>query len=63
MRCSSGFKMGTRICEGIFESFLNEGGALVNVHAANNAHQGWNSFEGGDWSIMEEETKMEPDFT
>ena len=28
-----------------FESFLNEGGALVNVHAANNAHQGWNSFE------------------
>jgi len=28
-----------------FEQFLNEGGALVNVHAANNAHKGWIGFE------------------
>ena len=28
-----------------FEKFLNDGGALVNVHAANNAHKGWIGFE------------------
>ena len=28
-----------------FEKFLNDGGALVNVHAANNAHNGWIGFE------------------
>ncbi len=28
-----------------FEKFLNEGGGLVNVHAANNAHNGWKEFE------------------
>jgi hypothetical protein len=28
-----------------FEKFLNDGGALVNVHAANNAHKGWLGFE------------------
>lgn len=28
-----------------FETFLKEGGALVNVHAANNAGRGWEGFE------------------
>lgn len=28
-----------------FDRFLNEGGGLVNVHAANNAHRGWPEFE------------------
>lgn len=28
-----------------FEKFLAEGGGLVNVHAANNAHKGWEGFE------------------
>ena len=35
-----------------FESFLNEGGALDNVHAANNAHRDGTVLR-GDWSIME----------
>ncbi len=28
-----------------FESFIGNGGGLVNVHAANNAHRGWDEFE------------------
>jgi hypothetical protein len=28
-----------------FEAFMSEGGGLVNVHAANNAHSGWAEFE------------------
>ncbi|GIW82212.1 MAG: hypothetical protein KatS3mg105_4019 [Gemmatales bacterium] len=28
-----------------FERFIREGGGLVNVHAANNAHRGWKEFE------------------
>lgn len=28
-----------------FETFINDGGGLVNVHAANNAHRGWGEFE------------------
>jgi type 1 glutamine amidotransferase len=28
-----------------FEEFISEGGGLVNVHAANNAHSGWKEFE------------------
>jgi type 1 glutamine amidotransferase len=28
-----------------FEKFIREGGGLVNVHAANNAHNGWDEFE------------------
>lgn len=28
-----------------FEKFIKEGGGLVNVHAANNAHGGWKEFE------------------
>jgi uncharacterized protein len=28
-----------------FEKFIREGGGLVNVHAANNAHKGWPEFE------------------
>jgi type 1 glutamine amidotransferase len=28
-----------------FEQFIREGGGLVNVHAANNAHSGWEEFE------------------
>ncbi|HEY8503676.1 MAG TPA: ThuA domain-containing protein, partial [Gemmataceae bacterium] len=28
-----------------FEKFMRDGGGLVNVHAANNAHQGWDEFE------------------
>lgn len=28
-----------------FEKFISEGGGLVNVHAANNAHRGWDEFE------------------
>ncbi len=28
-----------------FEKFLADGGGLVNVHAANNAHKGWDGFE------------------
>jgi uncharacterized protein len=28
-----------------FEKFMREGGGLVNVHAANNAHSGWKEFE------------------
>ncbi len=28
-----------------FENFISNGGGLVNVHAANNAHRGWEEFE------------------
>ena len=28
-----------------FEAFMQNGGGLVNVHAANNAHSGWENFE------------------
>lgn len=28
-----------------FEKFVRDGGGLVNVHAANNAHRGWEEFE------------------
>lgn len=31
--------------QGPFEKFIANGGGLVNVHAANNAHRGWEEFE------------------
>lgn len=50
-----------------FEEFISNGGGLVNVHAANNAHRGWAEFEkmtgllwrgaGDGWRVALDESK------
>jgi hypothetical protein len=52
-----------------FEKFIKEGGGLVNVHAANNAHSGWEEFEkmtgllwrgnGGGWRVAYDKDRKE----
>lgn len=52
-----------------FEQFIRNGGGLVNVHAANNAHAGWDEFEkmtgllwrgnGGGWRLAYDKAQKE----